>query len=241
MIVVCGVAVMALMSSPPVFATVRVRRCSRASRCRPVCRSAGWLGKGIIGTVRGRMAGMGRRIVVVSGAPGAGKTTLAYPLAAALGLPLFAKDTIKECLYDSLGDDGPADLPTSRRLGGAAMDLLWRLARDAPACVLEANFRYMDEYARPILRELGAGGVVVEVYCVCPPQEAERRYDARGLTPARHRVHTWTTLPPEVRAGYVEPIGVGTVISVDTTKAVDVGRLAGRILAALDSDRAAGS
>ncbi len=51
------------------------------------------------------MTVVNRRIVIVSGAPGAGKTTLAPPLAAALGLPLFAKDTIKETLYDLLGYD----------------------------------------------------------------------------------------------------------------------------------------
>jgi hypothetical protein len=38
----------------------------------------------------------GRRIVLVSGAPGAGKTQLAGPLAAELGFALLGKDRIKE-------------------------------------------------------------------------------------------------------------------------------------------------
>ena len=178
-----------------------------------------------------------RRIVVVSGAPGVGKSTLAHPLAAALGLPIFAKDTIKETLYDSLGDDGPAELAFSRKLGAAAMALLWQLARDAPMCVLEANFRFPDEFARPILRELTAdGGSVVEVHCFCPPDEAARRYDTRGLGPQRHRVHTWDSLPPEIRAEYDGPIGVGSVIEVDTTSPVDVERVAARVRAALGTN-----
>jgi adenylate kinase family enzyme len=45
-----------------------------------------------------------RRVVLVSGAPGAGKTTLASALAPALGFPLIAKDHIKETLVDVLGD-----------------------------------------------------------------------------------------------------------------------------------------
>ncbi|MGH3781976.1 MAG: hypothetical protein ACRDRO_15490 [Pseudonocardiaceae bacterium] len=41
------------------------------------------------------MAGK-RSVVLISGAPGAGKSTLATPLTAALDLPLLAKDRIKE-------------------------------------------------------------------------------------------------------------------------------------------------
>ena len=67
----------------------------------------------------------------VSGAPGAGKSSLAGPLAAALGYALITKDTIKETLHDALGAP-EADLAWSRRLGGASMELLWTLAAHAP-------------------------------------------------------------------------------------------------------------
>ena len=79
-----------------------------------------------------------RRLVLVSGPPAVGKTTLAVPLAAELGFALLAKDRIKETLHDALGFD--AGLAWSRRLGAATMELLWALAADAPAAVLEANF-----------------------------------------------------------------------------------------------------
>jgi len=180
------------------------------------------------------MVVVNRRIVIVSGAPGVGKTTLAYPLAAALGLPLFAKDTIKETLHDVLGDEGPVTLPESRRFGAASMELLWRLARDAPACVLEANFKPAHERMRSMLTELSQGGQLVEVFCFCPPEEAARRYDTRGLGPERHRVHHSLTLPPEVRAEYTGPMGLGQVINVDTTKPVDIGDLAVLINTELD-------
>ena len=64
-----------------------------------------------------------RRLVYVSGAPGSGKTSLAVPLAAELGYALLAKDRIKETLHDALGAPEP-DRAWSRRLGGAAMELL---------------------------------------------------------------------------------------------------------------------
>ena len=49
------------------------------------------------------------RIVYVSGMPGAGKTSLAFPLAAELGYSLVTKDLIKETLYDALYVPGEGD------------------------------------------------------------------------------------------------------------------------------------
>jgi len=68
-----------------------------------------------------------KRLVYVSGAPGAGKSSLAAPLAAELGFALITKDRIKETLHDALGAPEP-DLAWSRRLGAAAMELLWALS-----------------------------------------------------------------------------------------------------------------
>lgn len=42
------------------------------------------------------------RLVYVSGKPGAGKTSLAFPLSAELGYSLLTKDLIKETLHDAL-------------------------------------------------------------------------------------------------------------------------------------------
>ncbi len=55
-------------------------------------------------------------LVVVTGPPAAGKTTIAREIARRLHLPLIAKDTIKEALFDGLGT---GDLAWSQRLGTA--------------------------------------------------------------------------------------------------------------------------
>jgi predicted kinase len=165
-----------------------------------------------------------RRLVYVSGAPGAGKTSLAGPLAAALGYALLTKDTIKETLHAALGAPEP-DLAWSRRLGGAAMELLWTLAARAPAVVIEANFRPYSEYERG--RLLGLGGLPVEVHCACPPEVASARYNARPT----HSVHVVKTLPVSAMAEYDRPVGVGALVTVDTTVPVDVAAVAAQVLA----------
>jgi predicted kinase len=169
-----------------------------------------------------------RRVVLVSGAPGAGKTSLAAPLAAELGFALVGKDRIKETLHDALGAP-ESGLAWSRRLGAAAMEVLWALAADAPAVVIEANFRPRNAYERG--RILALSPRPVEVNCACPAQEASRRLTARAA--GRHPVHVVHGLPPEALAEYDQPVGIGEVITVDTTRPVDVAALAGRVLAAL--------
>jgi len=165
-----------------------------------------------------------RRLVYVSGAPGSGKTSLAFPLAAELGYALLAKDRIKETLHDALGAPEP-DRVWSRRLGGAAMELLWALAADAPAVVIEANFRPYSEYERAKLSGLAAHPV--EVHCVCPLEVALQRYNAR----VSHPVHVVATIAPDAIAEYDRPVGIGALVTVDTTVTVDVNAVAAAVRA----------
>jgi glucokinase len=62
--------------------------------------------------------------VLVSGPPGSGKTTIPIPLASALGLPLLAKDTVKEALIPRRRRP-----ERSRELGRAAFAVLFAVAR----------------------------------------------------------------------------------------------------------------
>lgn len=161
----------------------------------------------------------------VSGKPGAGKTSLAFPLAAELGYSLLTKDLIKETLHDALYVPGPGgiDREWSRKLGGAAMELLWALAARAGDMVIEANFRPYSDYERGRLRSLGDR--IVEVHCACPAPVAAARYSAR---PA-HPVHVVKTLPPSAMNEYDRPVGIGSLITVDTTAPVDIGAVAAEV------------
>lgn len=173
--------------------------------------------------------GLPQRMVLVSGPPGSGKTTVARPLAQRLGFALLTKDDIKETLYLSL-EGVPGDVGFSRRVGAAAMDLLWALAPHCPAVVLEANFRTKSPYEREKVAALLAGDAkMVEVYCRVPRDEASRRFADRARQQRRHPAHALAEMSPERMAEYEEPFGMSTVIEVDTRTPVDVDALVARM------------
>jgi predicted kinase len=176
---------------------------------------------------------LNKQIVLISGPPGAGKTTLAVPLAERLDFPLLSKDHIKETLFEAL--PGPVgDLEYSRRIGSAAMFLLWELAGACPRVVLEANFRPYSDLERG--RILGLEARLVEVYCQCPAEEAARRYTARAAAGDRHPAHARSEISAPQMAEFDRPFGLGEVIRVDTTRPVDLDWLAGKVRALLNGN-----
>src|SRR5262245_13500660 len=88
-------------------------------------------------------------LIIVTGLPATGKTTLARRLAADLRLPLVTKDEIKERLFDQLGWH---DRAWSLRLGQATYDLLYYFVEAllAAGCsaIVEGNFHPAEAAAR---------------------------------------------------------------------------------------------
>ena len=162
-----------------------------------------------------------RLYVLVSGPPASGKSTLAPAIASHLGLPLVAKDAIKDAL---MAVSAPADVDESRAAGRAAVAVMFAVAADAPAgAVLESVF-----YRSRAIEDVRAlPGRLVEVFCRCDPAVAMARYRARQGT--RHQGHfdrdrTEDELRhPEI----VEPVAGGwPVLVVNTSEPVDFEALA---------------
>ncbi|MDQ2845181.1 MAG: ATP-binding protein [Actinomycetota bacterium] len=165
--------------------------------------------------------------VVVGGPPASGKTTLVAALAPRLGLPVLAKDTIKEALMGALP---PAGIDDSRRLGGASMEVLFALAAASPGAILEAN--WWATITGPRIAALA--GPVVEVFCSCDPELARRRYLDRAAD--RHRGHfdSIRDFSSLYTADSCRPVAGGwPVIEVDTSRPVNVDGLVEQIGSAL--------
>jgi predicted kinase len=174
-----------------------------------------------------------RRIVLVTGPPASGKTTLAGPLAEALHFTHLSKDEIKESLFTTLrGRVG--DVRFSHRLSTAATDLLWVLAPHFPGVVLEANFRTRRPEERAKLSALlnEPGTRLVEVHCRLPLEEAARRFAERARNVRHHPAHALKEMSLAQMAEYAEPFALTPVIELDTTQPVDLASLAEQVRSA---------
>jgi predicted kinase len=169
-------------------------------------------------------------LIVVSGAPATGKSTIAAALATDLRWPLLPLDPLKETLADvvGLGDEHWSD-----RLGDAAAALIFQLTAQFPDAVAEGWWRGQR-------RELALAAFTgaVEVFCRCPPELAARRMrDRHGVS--RHPIHRDVMNPAVADRAFelaqtVTPLRLGAaLIEVDTGQEEASTRAVAAVRAAL--------
>ncbi len=164
-------------------------------------------------------------IVVVSGLPGAGKSSLAAQLRDALGLALVSLDSLKEAVVDGLGPDAPQDRFAIRL---AAREATVRLAEDNPrGCVIDIWINPVrdDSGFADAMREID-GAHFVEVVCRVPVEVALERYTQRRRHPAHLPMDDGTRDRVLEAAPRIGPLGLGPHLDVDTSVPVDDERLA---------------
>lgn len=167
----------------------------------------------------------GRRLVMVNGVPASGKSGVAAQLSAATGWPVYGLDTVKEPFLAEVGAEvGPVERPFNRVLGRASYRAIFALIAAAPegtTAIVDAWFGFQP---RALLEELVAGAGVAEVlelWCAAPPAEVAARYRARAA--GRAAGHPGPEYAEELRAlaERAAPMGIGPVLTVDTTQPFD--------------------
>ena len=125
-------------------------------------------------------------LILITGLPGTGKSTLARTLARHYAMPLICKDAIKEPLFDTFG---ASDREDSRRLSDASFAVMFSMLRDCTAAgtdvILEGNFR-PGEHER-LLSD--ASVRIAQVLCTVSEPVRIARLKARATDPSRHPGH----------------------------------------------------
>ena len=159
----------------------------------------------------------------MSGPPGRGKTPVARQLASALGLPLLAKDTLKQGLMAVLP---VPDVAASRLLGTAALAGLLAVAEEVGCGVLDSVW-----HRSRAVQQLGVlAGPVVEVFCRVDSPTAQARFAARAATRGPGHFDADRGFGELWNADTTVPVAGGwPVLEVDTATAVNLPALVTRI------------
>lgn len=162
-----------------------------------------------------------RWAIVIQGAPGVGKTTLARRLARDLGIKLIAKDDIKELLFETLGD--PIDKTESEAYGRAAIRAMYcvmdEFIKAGQQVIIEAPL--LPAYAPKDITPIVPLDEVLQLHIYCDPEVHEQRFIDRIASGERHVGHGDTTIDAvalQERNSAIEGI---TTITVDTTNFAD--------------------
>lgn len=179
-------------------------------------------------------------LVIFTGLPGTGKTSLSQKIAQRLPLPLVAKDTIKEIMFDELGW---SNKEWSAKLALATfriMDyVIEQQLRGGNSLIAESNF--IPSLANTKFQRWGEvyGCRFVQVVCLTDAPELVRRVHERSLSD-RHPGHLdrgtvaghEAALRQRLLNGEDQPLDLpGEVIKVNTTdfSKVNVHSLAAQI------------
>lgn len=162
-------------------------------------------------------------IVIITGRPAAGKSTLARWLARELKLPLVSKDSLREALFDRLGWK---DRSWAQELGKASVDMMFYFARaelEVGHSIIMDNFFY-PPVSNPRFLALKEEYCAESLQIVCDADRETlfQRFKARADSGERHPGHGDQAILKELYTNLasssspVLEIG-GSVIEVDTT------------------------
>jgi predicted kinase len=127
-------------------------------------------------------------LIVVSGPPGSGKTTLAHEIARSLGCPAVCRDEIKEGMVHSTpGFGASTGDPFTQRTLTVFFDVLATLLRAGVTVVAEAAFQ--DKLWRPNLEPLAGVAAIRVVRCTVDTGVAHERIVRRAGENAHRAAH----------------------------------------------------
>lgn len=169
-------------------------------------------------------------VVVVSGLPASGKSTLARQIAPLLDLPVIDKDDLLEASFPS----GEVSSDQRFRLSREADATLRRLVRGSLGAVVASHWRRpeLSTSSGTPTEWLSLLPQVVEVYCACDPHTAAERFVNRRRHPGHgDQPDAFVEILEQLQAiCSLGPLHIGPTVTVATDRPVDPAGVVDQIL-----------
>lgn len=162
-------------------------------------------------------------LIIISGLPCTGKTTLGKQLAQEFSLPFIGRDGIKELLFDSLGWK---DREWSKKLGSTSYSLLYHFARALLVAdrsfILESNFKTEFDTDKFLKLSKRCSFEPLQILCQTDSEVLFQRFKQRSESEERHPGHVdrlnYEEFKSTLLKGKYEPLKIGgEIFTIDTT------------------------
>ena len=174
-------------------------------------------------------------LIIITGMPGTGKTTLGKELSAKYKIPFISKDALKDRMFDTLGwSDKAWSLKVSAAAHRIMDDMVAQELEAGHSVIVESNFKPEIDSMRFRNIQGKYQCRIVQVLCWAEGETVFRRFMARLGTEARHAGHVEAISTEQIRQGFIEangkdsPLDIGDVtIELDTTdiKHIDYSKI----------------
>jgi predicted kinase len=156
------------------------------------------------------------KLIVVTGRPGSGKTTLAHALATSIRCPAFCRDEFKEGLVHTFGERPTPDehIRLNQQIYETFFQAVELLLRDGITLVAEAAFQH--RLWAPKLQPLQEIAQIRLIVCSIDPVLARTRFIQRTMSdPERESYHAGGVL--QLDNAYEPPRLAVPMLTVDTS------------------------
>lgn len=163
-------------------------------------------------------------LIIITGFPCTGKTTLGKTLSCSLKLPLISRDDYKECLFEELKLESRE---WSRKLGSASYRIIYKITENLLSSginfIIESNFE--PKFANKIIRKLidEYNYDVIQIFLTAEPKILIQRFKERSYSTTRHPGHNDKENIIEISERFLlnksNPLDLGgKIIQIDTGK-----------------------
>lgn len=175
-----------------------------------------------------------KKLIILTGHPGSGKTSIARQLSQMHSIPYISKDAIKEHIFDNLGSkDKEWSLKVSAAAHRVMDDAIRNHIETNNSIIVESNFKLEIDSTRFAEMVKRYDAQCLQILCVASPEVLFERWVRRIKATERHAGHAEAISLEEIRENFKEEFPAlklpGDLVELDTTDFTTIHKALSRL------------